>query len=219
MRCLNPMANTRVYVKGVLDAEGFPVADVSDHLAREGHGRVGRPVRSDARRNSTSSPTSSACTSSPSRTRSARTSVRSSTTTRRTCSSSATRRSSIPRQATLDTTEIDAFINERWLITVRKDDGFTMDRVKARWDRSPDLAVNGVSFLLYGLLDVGRRRLLRRRSSCSTTSTTRSARVSSPRQPMRPSRSAALVQDAAGADAVPPARRPDARGGQRADAP
>ena len=30
------MAHTRVYFKGELEAEGFPVADVSDHLAREG---------------------------------------------------------------------------------------------------------------------------------------------------------------------------------------
>jgi magnesium transporter len=51
-------------------------------------------------------------------------------------------------------TEIDAFINDRWLITVRKDDGFTMEQVLARWDRSADLAKLGVSFLLYGLLDV-----------------------------------------------------------------
>ena len=29
-----------------------------------------------------------------------------------------------------------------------------MDPVLERWDRSPDLAVHGVSFLLYGLLDV-----------------------------------------------------------------
>jgi len=54
----------------------------------------------------------------------------------------------------LDETEIDAFINERWLVTVRKDEGFPMAPVLARWDRSPDLATNGVSFLLYGLLDV-----------------------------------------------------------------
>lgn len=54
----------------------------------------------------------------------------------------------------LDETEIDAFINERWLITVRKNDGFSIDPVLERWDRSPDLAVHGVSFLLYGLLDV-----------------------------------------------------------------
>lgn len=56
--------------------------------------------------------------------------------------------------AVLQTTEIDAFIGGRWLITVRKDNGFTMDEVVKRWDRSADLAVGGVSFLLYGLLDV-----------------------------------------------------------------
>ncbi len=51
-------------------------------------------------------------------------------------------------------TEIDAFVNERWLITVRKDEGFPMEPVVERWDRSPDLAIFGVGFLLYGLLDV-----------------------------------------------------------------
>jgi magnesium transporter len=59
-----------------------------------------------------------------------------------------------PERNDLDETEIDAFIGARWLITVRKDDGFVMDPVLARWDRSPDLAGGGVSFLLYGLLDV-----------------------------------------------------------------
>jgi magnesium transporter len=54
----------------------------------------------------------------------------------------------------LDETEIDAFINERWLITVRKNDRFPIDPVLERWDRSPDLAPYGVSYLLYGLLDV-----------------------------------------------------------------
>ena len=51
-------------------------------------------------------------------------------------------------------TEIDAFISPRWLITVRKNDGFSMEPVLARWDRSSDLVKYGVSFLLYGLLDV-----------------------------------------------------------------
>ena len=54
----------------------------------------------------------------------------------------------------LDETEIDAFIDTRWLITVRKDEGFSMDAVLQRWDRSPDLATRGIAFLLYGLLDV-----------------------------------------------------------------
>ena len=50
-------------------------------------------------------------------------------------------------------TEIDAFVGPRWLITVRKDDGFSMESVRQRWDRSPDLLAHGVGFLLYGLLD------------------------------------------------------------------
>jgi magnesium transporter len=54
----------------------------------------------------------------------------------------------------LATTEIDAFINPRWFITVRKDTGFDMSRVVERWQRSPDLFKHGASFLLYGLLDV-----------------------------------------------------------------
>ena len=54
----------------------------------------------------------------------------------------------------LDETEIDAFIDERWLITVRKDEASRWTPVLERWDRSPDLAAHGVSFLLYGLLDV-----------------------------------------------------------------
>ncbi len=54
----------------------------------------------------------------------------------------------------LDDIEIDAFVGERWLITVRDDDRFSMDSVLQRWDQSSELATHGVSFLLYGLLDV-----------------------------------------------------------------
>ena len=57
-------------------------------------------------------------------------------------------------EGNLDETEVDAFVNERWLVTVRKDDGFPIGPVLRRWDRSGDLAAQGVSFLLYGLLDV-----------------------------------------------------------------
>lgn len=49
--------------------------------------------------------------------------------------------------------EIDAFIGPRWLVTVRHDDHFPIDEVRQRWDRSSHLAVNGVAYLLYGLLD------------------------------------------------------------------
>jgi magnesium transporter len=55
---------------------------------------------------------------------------------------------------TLTQVELDAFIHERWLITVRKDPGFPIEPVLRRWDRSPDLVKEGVGFLLYGLLDI-----------------------------------------------------------------
>jgi magnesium transporter len=44
-------------------------------------------------------------------------------------------------------------VTERALVTVRKDDGFDLEAVVARWDSSPDLAKYGVAFLLHGLLD------------------------------------------------------------------
>jgi magnesium transporter len=56
--------------------------------------------------------------------------------------------------ASLHTLEVNAFFNDRWLITVRKDDDFPIEDVLARWDRSPSLMKHGVGFLLYGLLDV-----------------------------------------------------------------
>jgi magnesium transporter len=60
----------------------------------------------------------------------------------------------VDRDGNLHKTEIDAFISERWMITVRKNPDFSMEPVLQRWDRSADLAKYGVSFLLYGLLDV-----------------------------------------------------------------
>ena len=53
----------------------------------------------------------------------------------------------------LEAREIAVFITDRALITVRKDTGFDIGQVTARWDASPDLASHGVAFLLYGLLD------------------------------------------------------------------
>ena len=53
----------------------------------------------------------------------------------------------------LQLSEISAFITRQTLVTVRKDRAFDMDAVVARWDDSQDLAVNGVGFLLWGLID------------------------------------------------------------------
>ncbi len=53
----------------------------------------------------------------------------------------------------LATHEVAAFVTSNALVTVRKTEGFPIDRVVALWDQSPDLAKHGVGYLLYGLLD------------------------------------------------------------------
>ena len=53
----------------------------------------------------------------------------------------------------LATSELAAFITEQALITIRKDDGLDIGAVVGYWDASPDLAKFGVGYLLYGLLD------------------------------------------------------------------
>jgi magnesium transporter len=53
----------------------------------------------------------------------------------------------------LMTSELAAFITRQALITVRKDDGLDIGAVIDRWDSSPELAGSGVGYLLYGLLD------------------------------------------------------------------
>jgi magnesium transporter len=53
----------------------------------------------------------------------------------------------------LATSEIAVFVTQQALITVRKDDGLDIGKVVDRWDASPDLARFGVGYLLHGLLD------------------------------------------------------------------
>src|SRR5579859_7862793 len=53
----------------------------------------------------------------------------------------------------LTSSEIAAFVTHNALVTVRKDEGFDIGQVKARWDASPDLAKYGAGYLLHGLLD------------------------------------------------------------------
>ncbi len=53
----------------------------------------------------------------------------------------------------LSASEIDAFVMKNALVTVRDDDQLDIDAVAHRWDECGDLAHNGVSFLLWGLLD------------------------------------------------------------------
>jgi magnesium transporter len=53
----------------------------------------------------------------------------------------------------LGTSEVAAFVTRNALVTVRKDEQFDIDQVIAHWDNSADLAKYGVGFLLHGLLD------------------------------------------------------------------
>jgi magnesium transporter len=53
----------------------------------------------------------------------------------------------------LATSELAVFVTPQALITVRKDDGIDIGKVVERWDASQDLARFGVGYLLYGLLD------------------------------------------------------------------
>ena len=53
----------------------------------------------------------------------------------------------------LATSELAAFITSQALITVRKDDGLDIGAVVERWDQNSALARFGVGYLLYGLLD------------------------------------------------------------------
>jgi magnesium transporter len=58
-----------------------------------------------------------------------------------------------PHTNALHTSEIGVFITDQAIITVRKSDSFNMAEVVKRWDSNPDLAKEGVSFFLWGLLD------------------------------------------------------------------
>jgi magnesium transporter len=53
----------------------------------------------------------------------------------------------------LRTSEISMFVTRHALVTVRKDEGVDIAPILRRWDESSDLAGNGVSFLLWGVLD------------------------------------------------------------------
>jgi magnesium transporter len=53
----------------------------------------------------------------------------------------------------LVTSELAAFVTAQAVVTVRKDELFDIGAVVARWDGSGDLAKGGVGFLLHGLLD------------------------------------------------------------------
>ncbi|HYJ67548.1 MAG TPA: magnesium transporter CorA family protein [Nocardioidaceae bacterium] len=58
-----------------------------------------------------------------------------------------------PETGELSTSELAVFVTPRAIVTVRKDEHFDIDAVVDRWDSSPELAKGGVAYLLHGLLD------------------------------------------------------------------
>jgi len=53
----------------------------------------------------------------------------------------------------LRTAEVAAFLTPRALVTVRKDDLLDLQPLLDRWDSAPELAPSGVAFLAHGLVD------------------------------------------------------------------
>ncbi|HJQ47509.1 MAG TPA: magnesium transporter CorA family protein [Amycolatopsis sp.] len=146
------MARTRVYRNGVLEAEGFPVAEVSDHLADPGATvwlDMCAPTEDDLA------------------------AIAEELSLHRLAVEDAVHEHQRPKldrydthafltayavrlDATtgmLDKCEVAAFITDRALVTVRKDENFDIGEVVDRWDSAGDLAKNGVGFLVHGLLD------------------------------------------------------------------
>ena len=58
-----------------------------------------------------------------------------------------------PATGILTMSELAAFITKHALVTVRHDQDFDVDAVVARWDDSAELAKSGISYLLHGLVD------------------------------------------------------------------
>jgi magnesium transporter len=145
-------ARTRLYRDGRLELEGFPVAEISDHLADEGVTiwlDLRDPDRDDLAVLSEEFGLHPLAVEDAVHER---------------------QRPKLDRYRThlflnaygarldevtgeLATSELAAFVTQRALITVRKDDGLDIGAVVERWDASPDLAVSGVGYLLHGLLD------------------------------------------------------------------
>ncbi len=143
---------SRVYVKGQLDAEDIPLEDISDHLARPDV-----LVWVDFRR-----PEAGALHQLADELGIHQLAVEDALSHHQRAKLDryeshlflTAYAAQLDRQTTqLVKTEIDAFIGDRWLVTVRSSDHFSMQPVLERWDRSPDMVAIGVGFLVHGLLD------------------------------------------------------------------
>jgi magnesium transporter len=146
------MPRTRLYRNGVLEAEGFPIADVSDHVADQS-----ATVWFDLCR-----PTAEEIASISEELGLHALAVEDATVEHERpkldrydshlfVTAYAVQLDTVSGQ--LDICEVAAFVTRNALVTVRKDERFDIDQVVQRWDQSPDLAKYGVGYLLHGLLD------------------------------------------------------------------
>lgn len=147
------MARTRVYRNGVLDAEDFPVAEVSDHLADQSATvwlDFCAPTESDLAAISEELGLHELAVEGAVHTR-----ERAKLECFRTHSFLAAYAVDMDaKTGNLASFELAAFITDRALVTVRKDEHFDIDAVVQRWDTAPQsTAKSGVGFLLHGLLD------------------------------------------------------------------
>ncbi|MFC7646039.1 magnesium transporter CorA family protein [Streptosporangium lutulentum] len=58
-----------------------------------------------------------------------------------------------PADMGLELIEVSVFVTKNALVTVRESPSFDIDEVIRRWDASPEMAKYGVPYLLHGLLD------------------------------------------------------------------
>jgi magnesium transporter len=146
------MARTRVYRDGTLQAENFPVADVSTHLADPGATvwlDLCAPTEADLA------------------------AIGEELGLHELAVEDAVHRGQRPKvdqyathslliaysvhldaeTADLTTCELTAFLTDRALVTVHQNERFDIDAVVGRWDSATELTKSGVGFLLHGLLD------------------------------------------------------------------
>ena len=146
------MTTTRVYRRGVLDKEDFPVADVSDYLADEEcvvWVDVCDPDRAALLAISEELSLHPLAVEDAVHER-----QRPKLDRYETHLFIASYVVSLDRDTgRLNTTEVAAFVTKNALVTVHNGTGFTMEPVLKRWDSSPELAKFGVGFFLYSLLD------------------------------------------------------------------
>jgi magnesium transporter len=146
------MVRTRLYRNGVLEAENFPAADISDHLPEPGTVvwlDMVEPSAQDLAMISAELGLHQLAVEDAvhehQRAKLDRYDTHAFLTAYAACLDAAS--------GALSRSELAVFITERAVVTVRKDGSFNIDDVVRRWDSAADLAKCGVGFLVHGLLD------------------------------------------------------------------